>query len=211
MTTLLVGPIQLLAETFKDVHFVILLDALDEADPPAAETASQAANSGSVSHYDNPNCEGVAPVVPFGNKMFQLLMKHFLPQLPSFVRFIVTTRRQAVNGDIEATLRRSTSNVRCLTVKELVGLSQMPAGPVAAPAPLLPLPVVRFMRSFGCLHGDGSMERSHTGNGDDKNGGVLVYHAVVALCNLAPEPQGARRLRTAHTSPTMSDLQWAYS
>ena len=70
---------------------IVLIDALDEGDPPEQQRAD----------FD----PATAGVVPLGNKALQLLVG-YLSQLPPSFRFVVTTRPDAVLGNVLGVLER---------------------------------------------------------------------------------------------------------
>jgi hypothetical protein len=83
-------PLVTAAVTGRDV--VILLDALDEADPPEQQRPGFDASKG---------------IQAVGNKALRILLAFLVPQLPKNVRFIITTRPAAVLGGIRAVLDRA--------------------------------------------------------------------------------------------------------
>ena len=82
----------LVASASSGHDVVILLDALDEADPPEQQRLG----------FDS--SKGVEAV---GNKTLRILVAFLAPQLPKTVRFILTTRPDAVLGDIQTILDRT--------------------------------------------------------------------------------------------------------
>ncbi|KAG2439063.1 hypothetical protein HYH02_006590 [Chlamydomonas schloesseri] len=87
---------------------IILLDALDEADPPQAEAAAAAAAAGGANGGNNAAPPPVAACpVACGNAVLTLLTSLLAPRLPGCVRFIVTTRPDAACGQVLPCLRRA--------------------------------------------------------------------------------------------------------
>jgi hypothetical protein len=90
------------------MQVVLLLDALDEADPVSEQLAASAAaaraalaaegQADAVRAIDG----GAAPtsIVPAGNRAFQLLKDQLLPRLPQNVRLLITTRPDAIGGRV---------------------------------------------------------------------------------------------------------------
>ena len=72
---------------------VVLLDALDEGDPPEQQRA------------DFDRARGHA--TPVGNQIFHLLVGYLAPMLPGNFRFFLTTRPDAVVGTVRDTLDRT--------------------------------------------------------------------------------------------------------
>ncbi|PNH11034.1 WD repeat domain-containing protein [Tetrabaena socialis] len=89
-TELLLEPLQTL---MQHEPIVLLIDALDEADPPELQLAT--------SRGGKPTCPKVC-----GNLALQLITNH-LCHLPSFVRFIFTTRPEAAAGQVLPCLERT--------------------------------------------------------------------------------------------------------
>ena len=81
----------LLGEPLNKINQPVLLviDALDEADPPEQQVEGFAGN-----------------VKPCGNKTLQLLIRR-LAHLPEGVRFVITTRSDAVCGQVKGVLARA--------------------------------------------------------------------------------------------------------
>jgi len=81
---------------------VILLDALDEADPVEQQQIQQA-----LTDADPVELAKQFSVKANGNKTLSLLLKYMVPRLPRTVRFIVTSRPDAVCGGMQATMERA--------------------------------------------------------------------------------------------------------
>lgn len=143
----------------KPPTILIIIDAIDEADPPPPPAAAAAGTApgggdgggggggGEVASSSN-------ALVPCGNKAFELIKE--LRSLPSIVRFLFTTRPDAVGGQVLPALRRAFGQDRVAVVRpgELRGA----AGAV------------------GSVCGGGGSR------GTEDDAGVLVYHTVAAGC-----------------------------
>lgn len=100
---------------------VLLLDALDEADPlleqlaASAKAAREALAAEGVALPPPPLPEGedAASFVPAGNRAFQLLKDQLLPRLPRNVRLIITTRPDAIGARVLPALH-SVSDGSCV-------------------------------------------------------------------------------------------------
>jgi hypothetical protein len=81
---------------------VLLLDALDEADPAATAVAGPRAGAGGPGPGPGAGGGGGGPYpVLCGNPALQLLTNH-LQRLPACVRFFLTTRPDAASGQVRA-------------------------------------------------------------------------------------------------------------
>ena len=83
---------------------VIVLDALDEADPVVPFSAALAAGGGASAVLDGGGGGGGRCPVLVGNRALQLLTTQ-LQRLPGCVRFFVTTRPDAASGQVGAAQR----------------------------------------------------------------------------------------------------------
>jgi hypothetical protein len=187
---------------------VLLLDALDEADPPEEQLA---ANGGP------PACPTIC-----GNKALQLLVKH-LARLPDCVRFVVTTRPEAAWGQV----------LRCLQRTFARGREGGGGGTVLPVSSLLNVRETASAAEAGGRR-SGSGKRSGNGGGDVDGGsaacgstqscgddggggtgsssshvgGVLLYHAVAAkAAELGCE---ACTASAATSAPTLEDVYGMY-
>lgn len=105
---------------------VILLDALDEADPvdeqaaaaAAAAAAAEAVRAGADPSLLNKIKPKLQSVVPCGNKVLQFI-KNQLLALPDNVRLIVSTRPEAVAGRVLMSLRKADPGMKELRPIEL--------------------------------------------------------------------------------------------
>ncbi|PNH07715.1 Vegetative incompatibility protein HET-E-1 [Tetrabaena socialis] len=106
-TKLLLQPLQVLEEQTQQRPVVLLIDALDEADPPGLQLALT--NGG----------KPTGPT-PCGNQALKLVVDH-LHHLPPIVRFIFTTRPDAAASQVLPCLERTFHNsiVRHLTPSDL--------------------------------------------------------------------------------------------
>ncbi|PNH02253.1 Vegetative incompatibility protein HET-E-1, partial [Tetrabaena socialis] len=106
-TELLLWPLKVLEQQTQQRPVVLLIDALDEADPPGLQLALT---------------EGGKPTgpTPCGNQALRLTVDH-LHRLPPIVRFISTTRPDAAASQVLPCLERTFHNsiVRHLTPSEL--------------------------------------------------------------------------------------------
>lgn len=82
---------------------LILLDALDEADPPEEQ---------------RPGYSGC--IKACGNQMWSLLVQQLMRSLPPCVRFIVTTRPDALGNKVEPALRQLVPSMRYLEPQDLI-------------------------------------------------------------------------------------------
>ncbi|PNH05170.1 WD repeat domain-containing protein [Tetrabaena socialis] len=144
-TKLLLQPLQALKQ---HEPVILLIDALDEADPPELQLA---------------NISGGKPTCPkaCGNLALQLITNH-LQHLPSFVRFIFTTRPDAAAGQVLPCLERT------------------------FPGSVLHLsPSTLHSSSIS----SSSIARNSSSS---PSSGVMVYHTAVAACEgSASMPQGS--------------------
>lgn len=167
------------------VHVLLLLDALDEADPLEAQhdlvihaspcTQQESANHDQRGHpavADLQHARAMAHStrmcpVPCGNRMLQLLTLH-LHRLPPCVRFIITTRPDASSGLAVQTLSRTFAahgGVRVLPLKTLL---------CAAPAP------DKLAQTHGSVRSASA------------SGGMMVYHTVKTLLQRRAESAALR-------------------
>lgn len=89
---------------------VLLLDALDEADPLQEQLAAAAAAAREAMAADGDSMhgqplDGMNLCIPAGNRLLHLLQDKCLRSLPDNVRFIITTRADAVGGRVLEALR----------------------------------------------------------------------------------------------------------
>ncbi|PNH10474.1 WD repeat domain-containing protein, partial [Tetrabaena socialis] len=189
---------------------VLLIDALDEADPQDDGTAAEEGGT-----YDGTAVRGVAVC---GNKAYQLLANQ-LKTLPANVRVVVTTRPDAMGGGVRAALDA--------TFEGHGGVLHL------APRQLRKGPEQGRESGGGGEGGGGEGSgggdedeggggegeggggegggegEGSGGEGGGEGGGVLVYHTVVAECfkdgagGQAPEALGGR-------APQLSDLYGVY-
>ncbi|KXZ51460.1 hypothetical protein GPECTOR_12g423 [Gonium pectorale] len=148
-------------------QIVILLDALDEADPPPAAAATDGGPDGA-------SADAGAAV-------------NQLRDLPPCVRFIVTTRPDAVGGSITSVLERAFRDNGGVTFVAASALRRPEAAAAAA---------------------DGGGAGAAGGGG----GGVLVYHTVASEC-FGKGPTAAAAvppLPALSAPPTLRDLYDAY-
>lgn len=147
-----------------DGDVVLLLDALDEADPGELQRAGAAGPNRSSSsnghrHTDQEGgaggrggYEAACPTV-CGNRALQLVVGQ-LSRLPPCVRFVFTTRPDAAAGQVLPCLERTfPGGVTILKPSEL----RKPSG-------------------------DGGVGAGGGGSGGGGGGGVMVYHTAAAAC-----------------------------
>ena len=145
---------------------VVLIDALDEGDPPEQQRADFDATE--------------VGIVPVGNKALQVLV-NYLAELPPNFRFIVTTRPDAVLGNVLGVLERCFS---CLMVD--------------------PSDLVEDYGGGGGAAG-GKYNQNQQQQGGRSRRGNLVYHTVLAenaLDGVVAEPLD---------EPTLEDLYELYA
>ncbi|EFJ51825.1 hypothetical protein VOLCADRAFT_87388 [Volvox carteri f. nagariensis] len=159
---------------------VIVLDALDEAEPVPFTAPAAPCAAGSTSGAEGSGPTPTAPVavaagilnggggggagigvsrypVLCGNRALQLLTKH-LQRLPPEVRFFVTTRPDAASGQVVPALER--------TFHHQGGSIYM-----------RPSQLVKSLALGASAEG-----RTAAGGGGKGGGGVMVYHTVVKAC-----------------------------
>jgi hypothetical protein len=162
---------------------VLLLDALDEADPPEEQLAANGRP---------PACPPVC-----GNKALQLLVKH-LARLPDCVRFVVSTRSEAASGQVLPCLERTFAGGRedggVLTVLPVSSLLMAPETAAAAEEGGGRSgnserygggggDVVGGSAACGSTQscgGDGGGDTRSSSSSSSHGGGVLLYHTVAA-------------------------------
>lgn len=95
---------ELLLGPLKDANspVVFLIDALDEADPPEQQM---------------PDFEGC--IKACGNVVLSVIIKLLARQLPECMRFIITTRPDAVCGDVEKVLARNFTSIKFLRPRDV--------------------------------------------------------------------------------------------
>lgn len=105
--SLLQQPLLAHAEAGSTSQVVLLLDSLDEADPPPAALPGGPSDpeSGSRSPLQQQEERPRAPAI-CSNKAFQLLAA-YLKTLPRFVRFVLSARPDAMAGTLAASLNRT--------------------------------------------------------------------------------------------------------
>ena len=162
---------------------VLLLDALDEADPPEQQRADYDRSSGCVA--------------PAGNKALHLVIAH-LSKLPPNFRLIVTTRPDAVLGDVMSTLSRTFGGSLCrvspheLRLDSKMAQSQLGRGEGDGGGGAEAASVVAAAEEEGAESAGATVEHN------------LVYDTVAAECGLggaAPRP----------AAPGLADVYAAYA
>jgi hypothetical protein len=160
---------------------VLLLDALDEADPPPAVLEAPArinpltGRPVSARPASARSVAVAAPPPPCSNKVVQLLTS-LLTRLPPCVRFILTTRPDAVGGSVCGLLDRTFAAAGGVQYVRPAALRRVTGGSAAAQAV-----------------GGGAAE-----------GGILVYRTVVGECL----PKGS--VAALEAPPTLVDLNNVY-
>ncbi|KAG2423194.1 hypothetical protein HXX76_010962 [Chlamydomonas incerta] len=203
---LLLRPLQLaVGGAGRDVEpVVIVLDALDEADPvvpfSAALAAGGGAGGGASTVLDGTGVGagaasgGRCPVL-VGNRALQLLTTQ-LQRLPGCVRFFVTTRPDAASGQVVAALERTFAGqggAAFLQPAQLVRAVAQAAPAAAAPslAPGAAAAVASASAAAGTppqasggsgTGGGGGGAEGGNGGGAGTGVGVMVYHTVVRAC-----------------------------
>jgi hypothetical protein len=105
---LLLAPLQALHERDPSQSVVLIVDALDEADPPRMQQRQQQPQKDQGPSGVGSGGAKPLPVCPpvCGNRALQLITEH-LRRLPACVRFIFTTRPDAAAGQVLPCLRRT--------------------------------------------------------------------------------------------------------
>ncbi|KAG2448525.1 hypothetical protein HYH02_006416 [Chlamydomonas schloesseri] len=166
---------------FDGQQVVLLLDALDEADPPPALLEAPAARIDPLTGRPatarpmSARSAVAAPPPPCSNKVVQLLTS-LLVRLPPCVRFILTTRPDAVGGSVCGLLDRTFAATGGVQYVRPAALRRVTGGSAAAQA------------VGGCA----------------AEGGILVYRTVVGECL----PKGT--VAALEAPPTLVDLDHVY-
>ncbi|KXZ47607.1 hypothetical protein GPECTOR_34g766 [Gonium pectorale] len=181
-----------------DGDVVILLDALDEADPRVTQRQQQQrgqspkggaeGSDGGDGRGDVGDAAQLSCPVACGNQALQLLTAH-LARLPPFVRFIVTTRPDAAAGQVLPALLRTFAAAGCeVTVLRPSDLMESGAGkePVG-----------------GAAGGSGG-----AGSG---GGGMMVYHTIAAAAALDADGAAGAALPPLTGPPQQADVYRLYT
>ncbi|PNH06904.1 WD repeat domain-containing protein, partial [Tetrabaena socialis] len=154
---LLLQPLQALGQWEPLVPLVLLIDALDEADPSELQLA--------ISNGGKPTCPKAC-----GNLALQLVTNQ-LHRLPPFVRFIFTTRPDAAAGQVLPCLVRTFPD----SVLHLSPTAhQWVRSHLTEHSPWPSIQVAISARTPWAV--------DRTGASSSRQGGVLVYHTAVAAC-----------------------------
>lgn len=164
----------------RATQVVLLLDALDEADPPPALVEAPAridplTGRPTTARPASARSTVAAAPPPCSNKVVQLLTS-LLTRLPPCVRFLLTTRPDAVGGSVCGLLDRTFAATGGVQYLRPAALRRVTGGSAAAQAV-----------------GGGSAE-----------GGILVYRTVVGECL----PKGS--VAALEAPPTLADLNNVY-
>ncbi|KAG2492079.1 hypothetical protein HYH03_009575 [Edaphochlamys debaryana] len=167
---------------------VILLDALDEADPLSSQLAAARPASAAgpqPSPAAGPSSTPRAYPTACSNPALQLLTNQLVPLRPDMVRFVLTTRPDAAEGEALPCLERAFASYKGMTRVRPGQLRRAGAGGGVA----------------GQVE-QTQQEGEEAGGRRREAGGVMVYRAVAAACL----PDGA----SASASPTLADLYGLY-
>ncbi|KAG2452109.1 hypothetical protein HYH02_003143 [Chlamydomonas schloesseri] len=190
---LLLRPLQLAAGGASRDYMepvVIVLDALDEADPVVPFSGALTAAGGAGALLDGGNGVGGGGMrcpVLVGNRALQLLTTQ-LQRLPGCVRFFVTTRPDAASGQVVAALERTFAGqggASFLQPAQLVravaptvpGINASQSGITAAAPQQQQQQQQQPRSSLDTGAGDAS-----SNGAESAGGGVMVYHTVVRAC-----------------------------